>query len=227
MSSTPFPPPAPVLIPILSGEAEHFPVRRIYCVGRNYQAHRKEMGSDDREPPFFFSKPADAVSLAGADIAFPRATSNLHHEVELVIAIGVGGADIAVSEALDHIYGYAVGVDLTRRDLQTYAKERGQPWDSGQAFDQSAPISAILAWKGKVPEGRISLSVNGQVRQDASLTDMIWSVPEIVAECSRLWRLEPGDLIYTGTPEGVSRLVQGDRIACEVEAVGKLDFHLV
>lgn len=226
MAETAFaPPPAPV-VPI-DGEAAGFPVRRILCVGRNYAAHRREMGGDDRDPPFFFAKPADAVVPPGRDPTYPPATANLHHEVELVAAIGKGGRDIAVERALDHVFGYAVGVDLTRRDLQAAARDKGQPWDSAKGFDDSAPISAIRRWRGPPPQGRITLSVNGAVRQDAVVADMIWNLAEIVAEASKLWTLAPGDLIYTGTPEGVGPLVRGDRVAGEVEGVGKLSFMVI
>ncbi|MDE2355143.1 MAG: fumarylacetoacetate hydrolase family protein, partial [Alphaproteobacteria bacterium] len=202
MSAFVIPAPSQSVVPVL-GRAELFPVRRILCVGRNYAAHRREMGGDDREPPFFFAKPADAVRTDGADIAYPSATSNLHHEIELVVALGAGGADIDTSAALDCVFGYAAGVDLTRRDLQSAAKDKGQPWEASKSFDASAPMGPIRPWTGAAPQGRIALSVNGATRQDASLSDMIWSVPEIIAQASRLWTLAPGDLIFTGTPEGV------------------------
>lgn len=217
-------PPAVSAVPVVGGGA--FPVRRIYCVGRNYAAHAREMGMDAREPPFFFAKPADAVRPLGGEISFPRATQNLHHEVELVVALKGDGADVSVSAALDLVFGYAVGVDLTRRDLQTLAREAGKPWDAAKGFDDSAPISAIVPGR-EPPEGAIKLAVNGQARQDAVIADMIWSVPEIIAEASKLWRLAPGDLIYTGTPEGVGPLVRGDAVSCEIEGVGALAFTLV
>lgn len=216
------PPPVPA-VPV-EGETAGFPVRRILCVGRNYAAHRREMGGDDREPPFFFTKPADAVVPPGRDPAYPPRTANLHHEVELVVAIGKAGRDVARADALGLVYGYAVGVDLTRRDLQNAARGKGQPWDSAKGFDDSAPISAIRRWSGPPPQGRIALSVNGAVRQDATVADMIWNVAEIVSEASKLWALAPGDLIYTGTPEGVGPLSKGDRVEGEVEGVGKLAF---
>jgi fumarylpyruvate hydrolase len=218
------PPPVPV-VPV-EGEAGGFPVRRILCVGRNYAAHRREMGGDDRDPPFFFAKPADAVVPPGRDPAYPPRTGNLHHEIELVVAIGKAGRDVAVEDALGLVYGYAVGVDLTRRDLQNAAKDKGQPWDSSKGFDDSAPISAIRPWSGDPPQGRILISVNGTVKQDAVVADMIWNVPEIIAEASKLWALAPGDLIYTGTPEGVGPLVKGDAVEGEVEGVGKLAFRV-
>ncbi len=202
-----------------------FPVRRILCVGRNYAAHRREMGGDDRDPPFFFAKPADAIVPPGQDVAYPTATADLHHEIELVVAIGPGGK----------VFGYAVGVDLTRRDLQNAAKAKGQPWDASKGFDQSAPISAIRpaprddSDPGPVDPGEaaISLSVNGAVRQQASIGDMLWSVPEILVEAGKLWALEAGDLIYTGTPEGVGPLVPGDLVEGRITGVGALSFRIV
>ncbi|HET6971398.1 MAG TPA: fumarylacetoacetate hydrolase family protein, partial [Phenylobacterium sp.] len=178
-------------------------------------------------PPFFFAKPADAIVPPGLDPAYPPQTANLHHEIELVVAIGKAGADVSPGQALDLIYGYAVGVDLTRRDLQNAAKDKGQPWDASKGFDDSAPISAIRRWSGPPPRGRIALSVNGQVKQAAAVADMIWDVGEVIAEASKLWRLAPGDLIYTGTPEGVGPLVRGDRVTGEVEGVGRLEFTVV
>ena len=226
MSAYLFDPPAVVAVPI-DGQAATFPVRRILCVGRNYAAHRREMGGDDRDPPFFFAKPADAIVPPGQDAAYPPKTANLHHEIELVVALKAGGKDIAVAQALDLVFGYAVGVDMTRRDLQNAAKDQGQPWEAAQGFDGSAPISAIRPWTGPAPQGRIALSVNGQPRQDAKVAEMIWSVAEIVSEASKLWTLAAGDLIYTGTPEGVGPLVRGDVVAGEVEGVGALSFTVV
>jgi fumarylpyruvate hydrolase len=201
----------------VQGSDRPFPVRRILCVGRNYAAHRREMGGDDRDPPFFFSKPADAVVLPGIDVPYPTATSELHHEIELVVAIGDGGA----------IFGFAVGVDLTRRDLQNGFKAKGQPWDAAKAFDASAPISAIVPTTGVIPHGRITLSVNGETKQEGEVADMIWSVEEILVEAGKLWKLEAGDLIFTGTPEGVGPLVQGDLVEGSVDAVGALSFRVV
>jgi fumarylpyruvate hydrolase len=218
-------PPARPTVPV-EGETRSFPVRRILCVGRNYAAHRREMGGDDRDPPFFFSKPADAVVPPGRDPAYPTCTQDLHHEMELVVAIGAEGADVPPDAALSLVFGYAAGVDLTRRDLQAAARGKGQPWDAAKGFDDSAPISVIRPWRGAAPQGRIRLSVNGQVRQDASLSDMIWNVAEIVSEASRLWRLKPGDLIFTGTPEGVGPVVRGDRVDGEIEGVGRLAFEI-
>jgi fumarylpyruvate hydrolase len=226
MSAYAFSPPPTPAIPVL-GEDVLYPVRRVLCVGRNYAAHRREMGGDDRDPPFFFAKPADALIPAGADIPYPSQTRDLHHEMELVVALGGGGADVPVGQALALVFGYAVGVDLTRRDLQGALKAKGQPWEAGKAFDASAPISAVRRWSGPAPDGRIRLSVNGQTRQDASVADMIWNVAEIIAEASKLWRLAPGDLIFTGTPEGVGPLVRGDAVEGEVEGVGTLAFRIV
>ena len=225
MSAFVFDPPAVPAVPV-EGESAAFPVRRILCVGRNYAAHRREMGGDDRDPPFFFAKPADAVVPPGGDPAYPSRTADLHHEIELVAALAQGGADVPPERALDLVYGYAVGVDLTRRDLQSQAREKGQPWEAAKGFDQAAPISAIRRWSGAPPQGRIWLSVNGQLRQDAVVADMIWNVAEVIAEASKLWRLAPGDLIYTGTPEGVGRLARGDRVEGEVDGVGRLAFAI-
>ncbi len=225
MTDTPFTP-APAVFAEIEGSPARFPVRRIYCVGRNYAAHRREMGGDDREPPFFFSKPADAVVASGSTIPYAAATSNLHHEVELVVALKGGGVDVPVDSALELVFGYAAGVDLTRRDLQTASRNKGQPWDSAKGFDQSAPLGPIRPWSGAAPQGRISLTVNGAVRQDASLADMIWNVAEIISECSRLWRLAPGDLIYTGTPEGVGPLISGDQVEVSIEDVGALNITI-
>ena len=199
----------------IKGRAERFPVRRIYCVGRNYAAHIKEMGKEaEREPPFFVTKPPDAVVPNGGRVPYPPRTENLHHEIELVVAIGATGRDVSMSEARALIYGYAVGNDLTRRDLQLAARDKGRPWDVGKSFDHSAPLTAIHPVEnvGHIDGGRIWLSVNGELRQDADVADLIWSVPEIVSELSSLFTLAPGDLIFTGTPAGVGPLNRGDRI---------------
>ncbi|MFN3512861.1 MAG: fumarylacetoacetate hydrolase family protein [Phenylobacterium sp.] len=223
MTAYVLPPPVPAAVPV-EGESGLFPVRRILCVGRNYAAHRREMGGDDRDPPFFFAKPADAVVPPGAPVPYPSATEDLHYEMELVVALKGGGRGVSPEAALDLVYGYAAGVDLTRRDLQAAAKAKGHPWDAAKGFDASAPISAIRPWAGPPPQGRISLSVNGDVRQQASISDMIWNVPEIIAEASKLWALAPGDLIFTGTPEGVGAVRPGDRVEGEIEGVGRLAF---
>ncbi|HEY1928845.1 MAG TPA: fumarylacetoacetate hydrolase family protein [Caulobacteraceae bacterium] len=225
MDSYIFAPPVYPAVPVLATPAL-FPVRRILCVGRNYAAHAREMGGDERDPPFFFAKPADAVVVPGEAAPYPTRTADLHHEVELVVALNRAGEDVAPGEALDLVFGYAVGVDLTRRDLQAAAKAKGQPWESGKAFDCSAPISAIRPWTGAAPTGAITLTVNGETRQSGRIEDMIWSVAEVIAEASKLWRLAPGDLIFTGTPEGVGPMVRGDRIVGEVEGVGALEFTI-
>jgi fumarylpyruvate hydrolase len=222
-----FDPPLQPSVPIL-GEAALYPVRRILCVGRNYAAHRREMGGgDDPDPPFFFSKPADALAPPGTDVPYASATGNLHYEMELVVALGAGGADVAAEGALGLVFGYAAGVDMTRRDLQSAYRDKGQPWEGAKGFDFSAPISAIRRWSGPAPQGRIKLSVNGATKQDAVVSDMIWGVGAIIAEASKLWRLAPGDLIYTGTPEGVGPVVKGDLVEGEIEGVGALSFKIV
>ncbi|MCA1298622.1 fumarylacetoacetate hydrolase family protein [Stappia indica] len=202
--------------------AERFPLRRVYCVGRNYAAHAREMGNDpDREPPFFFSKPADAVCDAGGTVPYPPLTEDLHHEMELVVAIGVGGSDIDPAAANDHIWGYGAGLDLTRRDLQAQAKKLGRPWDWAKGFDQSAPCAPLIPAGriGHPVSGRIWLKVNGELRQEGDLADQIWPVADIVAICSRAVRLEPGDLILTGTPAGVGPLQPGDKIEGGIEGI--------
>ena len=214
-------PPAVVAVPVAGGGL--FPVRRVFCVGRNYAEHTREMGGDpDREEPFFFSKPADALVTGGADMPYPTRTGDLHHELELVVAIGTGGRDIAENDALSHVYGYAVGIDMTRRDLQAAAKKAGKPWDMSKGFDHSAPIGDIAPASqiGHPAAGRIELKVNGRTRQDSDLAKMIWNVPETIAYLSGLVELRPGDLIYSGTPEGVAAVVAGDVLEGEVAGVG-------
>lgn len=211
-------------LPVLNCD-ETFPVRRVYCVGRNYPAHAREMGGDPSgEPPFFFSKPADAVVPLGGGIPFPQATRQLHHEVELVVALSGGGRDLAVGDTRSIIFGYAVGIDLTRRDLQTAAKAAGRPWDMAKGFDASAPCSAIapVSLCGHPRAGKITLEVNDEPRQSADLSDQLWSPEETLAHLSRLVRLAPGDLVFTGTPEGVGLLAPGDRIRARIEGVGEL-----
>lgn len=230
MTAEPLPFSVPRPTVAIAGSAARFPVHRIYCVGRNYAAHAREMGGDPtREPPCFFTKPADAVVANGVPVRYPSRTSNLHHEVELVIAIGKGGKQVPVASALDHVFGYAVGNDLTRRDLQAQAKDAGLPWDVAKAFDHSAPIGAIRAVNdgGHVQSGRIWLEVNGQRRQDASLDELIWSVPEIVAELSTLFELHPGDLIFTGTPAGVGALQRGDHVVAGIDGLDPLHTTIV
>lgn len=209
----------------VAGSAERFPVRRIFCVGRNYEAHAREMGKDPtREAPFFFMKPADAIMDNGSTVPYPPETKNLHYEIELVLAIGKGGRDIPEDKALEHIWGYGVGIDLTRRDLQNAAKDAGRPWEWGKAFDHSAPIAPIhpASKVGHLSKGRIWLAVNGKVKQDQDIADLIWSVPEIIAICSRSMALAPGDLIMTGTPAGVGAIVAGDKVTGGVEGLGEI-----
>lgn len=208
--------PAPtVAVPVL-GRAEQFPVHRVYCVGRNYEEHAKEMGFTGREPPFFFMKPADAVVVVPsgqtATIDYPSLTKNLHHEIELVVAIGKGGRNIAAADALQHVFGYAVGLDMTRRDLQNEMKKQGRPWCIGKGFDQSAPIGPITpaAQAGDVANAEIFVQVNGQDRQRSTVAKLIWNISETIEHLSAAWTLQPGDLIYSGTPEGVAAVVAGD-----------------
>ncbi|MEC8630528.1 MAG: fumarylacetoacetate hydrolase family protein [Pseudomonadota bacterium] len=204
---------------------DRIPVRRIFCIGRNYAAHAREMGRDpDREPPFFFLKPADAVVEDGATIPYPPQTENLHYEAELVAVIGKGGVNIAEADALDHVWGYGVGNDLTRRDLQLVAREQGRPWDLGKGFDRSAPIAPIhpVSKVGHPSKGSIKLTVNGEVKQDADLSELIWSIPEMISILSHSMELKAGDLIMTGTPAGVGPLVPGDVCVVTIEGVGEL-----
>lgn len=212
----------------VKGTHLRFPVRRIYCVGRNYNDHVVEMGGiPGREPPFFFQKPADALLLDG-NFPYPPATRDVHHEVELVVALQSGGKDIAVSNAAQHIYGYAVGIDMTRRDLQGEAKKAGRPWEVGKAFDHSAPISEIIpkADTGIVENAGISLHLNGTPRQSSDISQMIWSVPEIISELSRLFELHAGDIIFTGTPSGVGPVQPGDKLRAVIERVGELSLQV-
>ncbi len=224
-----FSPQLPATLPV-AGSNAFFPVRRVYCVGRNYADHAREMGAlaqaEGREPPFFFMKPGDAVVSGDGElaVAYPPLTSNLHHEVELVVALGVGGASVAVDQAKDLIFGYAVGLDLTRRDIQAKAKEKGHPWDMAKGFDQSAVAGVIqpVAKVGHPADGRIWLTVNGETRQDGDLAAMSWKVADIIANLSTMVRLEAGDLIYTGTPAGVGPLLPGDVLEAGVDGVGTL-----
>jgi fumarylpyruvate hydrolase len=222
---------APVEIPSLAvdGTTSRFPIRRVFCVGRNYSEHAREMGHDpDREPPFFFMKPADAVVAAEGSIAYPPLTQDLHHEVELVVAIGKGGVDIAPQDALDHVWGYAVGLDLTRRDLQGVAKKAGRPWEWGKAFDQSAPATPLVPVSriGHPDKGLIWLDVNGAERQRGDLEDQIWSVKDVIAYISQSVALKAGDLIYTGTPAGVAALQPGDVLTGGVEGIGQFSLTI-
>jgi fumarylpyruvate hydrolase len=216
------PPPVPSVA--IDGAVERFPVHRIYCVGRNYAEHTREMGGDPRrDAPFFFGKPADAVVADGATVPFPSRTANFHHEIELVVALGRGGRDIAADRALEQVFGYAVGNDFTRRDLQHAAREKGQPWDTCKGFDHSAAVGSIRpVVRGHVLRGRIWLSVNGALRQQADVGDMVWKVPEIIAELSTFFELRAGDLIFTGTPSGVGPLARGDRVEGGIEGLSSI-----
>jgi fumarylpyruvate hydrolase len=218
--------PAVPVVPVVGGGG--FPVHRIYCVGRNYAEHAREMGHSDRDPPFFFLKPADALVVvpdgAVGQIDYPPLTRDLHHEVELVVALRSGGRDIRAADALQHIFGYAIGLDMTRRDLQADMKKQGRPWCIGKAFEQSAPIGPIhrLSRTGELRAGRIALTVNGQPRQQGDLADLIWSVAETIEHLSAGWTLAPGDLIYTGTPAGVGAVQRGDLMQCTIDGLGVL-----
>ena len=212
----------------IAGSKERFPVRRIFCVGRNYAAHARELGNDDRDPPFFFTKPADAVVDSGTTIPYPPMTQNLHHEIELVVAVGKRGFRIPQAQALSHVWGYAVGIDLTRRDLQDEAKKMARPWDWSKAFDNSAPCGPLVpAHAGGHPQkGRIWLSVDGNIRQDGDLAELIWPVADVVAICSEAVELHPGDLIYTGTPAGVGPVKTGQRLDGGIDGIGKIEITL-
>ncbi|HEY6725881.1 MAG TPA: fumarylacetoacetate hydrolase family protein [Polyangiaceae bacterium] len=223
-----FPVPEVPSVPVAGTELA-FAVRRIYCVGRNYREHAREMGFEpERDPPFFFTKPADAIVQNGATIRYALGTKNLHHEIELVVAIGREGVDIPRETALEHVYGYAVGVDLTRRDLQLAARDKGRPWDVGKGFDESAPISAVhrAVDVGHPAAGALWLEVNGTLRQKADVSEMIWPVPDVIAFLSRLFVLESGDLIYTGTPAGVGPLEPGDRLRGALEGVDEITLQI-
>lgn len=230
-----FAPPVPAAVPI-AGTGELFPVNRVYCVGRNYVEHAKEMGFTGREPPFFFMKPADALLVVNegetGEMPYPPGTQDLHHEIELVVAIGTGGRNIAAADAGRHIHGYAVGLDMTRRDLQGEAKKQGRPWEIGKAFDHSAPISPIRPASAVTPAGApladaaISLAVNGTLRQSSNVQYLIWNIGETIEHLSRYWELKPGDLIFTGTPEGVAATVAGDLLEGRVDGVGELKVTL-
>jgi fumarylpyruvate hydrolase len=223
----------PVSIPVI-GQSARFPVRRVYCIGRNYAAHAREMGSDPtREPPFFFQKPADAIqNVAIGDIAnhpYPTLTKNYHYEVELVAALNKGGRDIRVENALSHVYAYAIGLDMTRRDLQRAMGDQKKPWEIGKSFDMSAPIGPLhpVSQVGHFKDGAISLKVNGEIKQNANLNQMIWSVAEQIAKISEAFELFPGDIIYSGTPENVGPVVKGDVIECNIDKLPKLSIKIV
>ena len=219
---------APPTLAVAASDAR-FPVHRIYCIGRNYAEHAKEMGAEpSRSQPMFFMKPADAIVTDGADVAYPSATRDLHHEVEMIVALANGGRDIPIDRALDCVFGYGVGLDLTRRDLQAAAKANGHPWDVAKGFDQSAPVSAInpVAAIGHPAKGALTLSVNGDLRQNADIGQMIFGVADIIHALSKLWTLAPGDLIFTGTPAGVAALQRGDRFRAELEGVAVLESRI-
>ncbi len=223
-----FPTPPVPSVEVAGGQAR-FPVRRIFCVGRNYAEHAREMGQDPaREEPFFFTKPADAVVPDAATIPYPAATENLHHEVELVVALGAEGRDVERESALNLVYGYAIGLDLTRRDLQQAAKSKGRPWDAAKAFDQSAPCAAIrpAAEIGHPTHAAIWLTVDGELRQSADIGDMIWPVPDILSILSGLFRLLPGDLVFTGTPAGVGALLPGNKVIGGIDGLGELSISI-
>ena len=222
------PPETPSLA--VAGTDMRFPVRRIYCVGRNYAAHAREMGHDpDREPPFFFQKNPDALLESGFGFPYPAASREVHFEIELVCAIGTGGSDIAASDALKHVWGYAVGIDMTRRDLQGAAKKLGRPWEVGKSFEHSAPCSRVhpVSATGHPDEGRIWLDVNGETRQDGNLNELIWSVPEIIEQLAALFTLAPGDLIFTGTPAGVGAVSRGDVLTGGVQGVDEIEIEVI
>jgi fumarylpyruvate hydrolase len=226
-------PQPPVAAVPVKGSADQFPIHRIYCVGRNYVEHAIEMGHSGREAPFFFMKPADAVLPAhegtAVEMKYPSLTKSLHHELELVVAIGKGGRDIPAARAMDHVWGYAVGLDMTRRDLQNDAKKQGRPWCVSKGFDASAPIGPIVpaAQAAIGPDTAIELKVNGTVRQASRIGKLIWSIPEIIEHLSAAWELAPGDLVFTGTPEGVAAVVPGDLLSARIDGIGTLDVKLV
>jgi fumarylpyruvate hydrolase len=224
MTAFVLPPPATPSVAV-AGSAERFAVRRIFCVGRNYAAHARELGNDERDPPFFFTKPADAVVDSGSTIPYPPLTANLHHEIELVAAIGKPGSRISRDRALDHVWGYGVGIDLTRRDLQDEAKKAARPWDWSKSFDRSAPCGPLVGAQnsGHPETGRIWLAVNGEVRQEGDLAELIWSVADIVSICSEAVELKPGDLIFTGTPAGVGAVGPGQTITGGVDGIGTIE----
>ena len=225
--------PSPVVSVPVVGTADRFPVHRIYCVGRNYEEHAKEMGFTGREPPFFFLKPADTLVVVNAgetgQMPYPSLTQNLHHEIELVVAIGKGGKNISAADALSHIYGYAVGLDMTRRDLQNEMKKQGRPWCIGKGFEHSAPIGPITpaAQAGNVDHAEIYVQVNGQDRQRSHVSQLIWNIAETIEHLSAAWELQPGDLIYTGTPSGVGAVVAGDTMVGAVAGLGELQVRVI
>ena len=225
-------PPAIVSVPVV-GTTDRFPVARVYCVGRNYEEHAKEMGFTGREPPFFFIKPTDALVVVNANetgsIPYPSLTKNLHHEIELVVAIGTGGKNIKAADAHKHVYGYAVGLDMTRRDLQGEMKKQGRPWEIGKSYDHSAPIGPItpVAQAGDIEKAELFIQVDGKDRQRSNVSKLIWNIGEIIEHLSAAWELKPGDLIYTGTPEGVAAVVSGQTMACGVAGLMPLNVKVI
>ena len=219
----------PVASVEVTGTDKRFPVRRIYCIGRNYLAHIREMGNDERKPPFFFQKPSDALVPSGGEFPYPPKSKNVHHEIELVIAMSKGGKNISVEDALDHVYGYSLGIDMTRRDQQNKAKADGKPWEAAKSFDHSAPISPIRSVSeiGHPNAGRIWLAVNGETRQDSDLNLQIWKVQESISHLSKLYEVLPGDIIFTGTPEGVGQVNQGDVITGGIDGIGQIKIYVV
>lgn len=224
-----FQPPAVAVLPVV-GTDQLFPIHRIYCVGRNYADHAVEMGHDpSREPPFFFQKNPDCILPPGGAFPYPSATNDVHHEMEMVVALGAGGVDVPVEQALDLVFGYAAGLDMTRRDLQGEAKKAGRPWEVGKAFEASAPCSAIVPAGaiGHPAAGRVWLAVNGAVKQDGDMDQMIWKVPEMIAYLSGLFTLQPGDLIFSGTPAGVGPVMRGDRLHGGVEGIAEIELSVI
>jgi fumarylpyruvate hydrolase len=229
MSDYLFPPQRPISLPIVT-QSERFPVHRIYCVGRNYAAHAVEMGHDpDKEPPFFFQKNPDNLLINQTSFPYPPLSSDVHHEIELVVALDKGGSNIPIAESMDHVFGYAVGLDMTRRDLQGQAKKMGRPWEIGKAFEHSAPCSALIpkSEAGEMNSASIRLEINGEVRQDGNLDQLIWKIPEVISYLSELFELQPGDLIMTGTPAGVGPVQRGDRLRGSIEGIGTLEISVI
>ena len=213
----------------VAGRTDRFPVHRVYCVGRNYAAHAREMGHDEREAPFFFLKPADAIIPSGAELVYPPQTNDLHHEMELVVALKSGGTDISVGGAREHVFGYAAGLDMTRRDLQAEARKKGRPWDTGKSFESAAPCGAIrpVEETGHPDSAPIWLKVNGETRQNGDIDELIWNVPEVISHLSGLFTLRAGDLIYTGTPAGVSAVQRGDALHGGIDGIGEIKIKVV
>ena len=223
-----FAPPATPSVEVV-GHADRFPVHRVYCVGRNYESHAREMGHDSREAPFFFFKPATAIIPSGSELPYPPKTSDLHYEMELVVALKSGGTDIPVDGALEHVFGYAPGLDMTRRDLQVEARKAGRPWETGKSFESAAPCGAIRSVEetGHPDSASIWLKVNGEPRQNGDIAELIWNVPEVISHLSGLFTLRAGDLIYTGTPAGVSAVRPGDALHGGIDGIGEIEVTIV